>query len=153
MARVATFTVSVTAFLFSGAAAAGETRVLDADYATVAFVKEDGRLLDPAYRTIGSLRGTSVVDAANAPAGRIDADGAIRDAADKIVAYLREEGKLVNASRETIGFMKINGTILDADYEPLGYVYNEDLTAPGGPALLAYLFFFARWSPSPEGEK
>jgi hypothetical protein len=126
----------------AASALAGDLRLEDSSYQTLAYIREGGRIEDDSFQTLGYIReeGTRIEDADYNTLGYID-EGVVENADYEEIYRLEDDGRITDSHFRTVARITGDGTVEDSSFRVLIYTdgTDEDMTRK----IATYLIFFS----------
>jgi hypothetical protein len=130
------------AMALAASAVAGDLRLEDSSFRTLAYIRESGRIEDDAFQTIGYIReeGTRIEDADYTTLGYME-EGVVENADYEEIYRLGEDGRITDSRFRTVARITSDGTVEDNAFMVLIYTdgTDEDMTKK----IATYLIFFS----------
>ncbi|HRY62066.1 MAG TPA: hypothetical protein P5266_07670, partial [Candidatus Fermentibacter sp.] len=98
-------------FISIASVSAGDLRLEDESFSTIAYIREDGRIEDASFCTLGYIRDESrIEDASFSTLGYIR-DGRIEGPGFNTMYYLEDDGRLTDSSFSLVLTIQSDGTV------------------------------------------
>ena len=135
----------ILALTLAASALAGDLRLEDSSFSTLAYIREDGRIEDDAFQTLGYIRdegedGTRIEDAEYNTLGYID-EGEIENAEYEEIYRLGDDGRLTDSHFMTVARITSDGTVEDSSFRVM--IYTDGTDPHMTRNIAAYLIFFS----------
>jgi len=126
----------------AASALAGDLRLEDSDYQTLAYIREGGRIEDDSFQTLGYIRedGTRIEDADYTTLGYID-EGSVENADYEEIYRLEDDGRITDSHFRTVARITGDGTVEDNSFHVL--IYTDGTDGDMTRKIATYLIFFS----------
>lgn len=132
----------ILALALAASALAGDLRLEDGSFSTLAYIRESGRIEDDSFQTLGYIReeGTRIEDAEYNTLGYID-DGIIENAEYEEIYRLGDDGRLTDSHFRTVATITSDGTVEDSSFRVM--IYTDGTDPQMTRKIATYLIFFS----------
>lgn len=135
----------ILALALAASALAGDLRLEDSGFRTLAYIREDGRVEDDSFQTLGYIRdegeaGTRIEDTEYNTLGYID-EGEIENADYEELYRLDDDGRITDPHFRTVARITSDGTVEDNSFRVM--IYTDGTDPEMTRKIAAYLIFFS----------
>ena len=126
----------------AASALAGDLRLEDSSFRTLAYIRESGRIEDASFQTLGYMReeGTRIEDVDFNTLGYME-DGVVENEEYEEIYRLGDDGRITDSHFRTVARITSDGTVEDNAFHVI--IYTEGTDPEMTRKIATYLIFFS----------